>query len=275
MRETGFNPWVGKIPWRRERLPTPVFWPGEFHGLYSPWGRKELDTTKQLSLYFIEDLQCIRCWVGNHDSQMEFSSCQSPSQNEGSFPFCPLNWYLSLGEWSPSRKHSLILHCSPPTTTKLAQLPLSWCLHQSYFRVSELFKHVSGMETQSSGSGWWKGRGYEDIWKEPPPLQSAPLGCSPDIPEGYWLMLREPSPELLTWQSLQELFAISSRPPRCYHWYLPWSYWPVCCSTTEGWPFFPAFIALLVFRGQVLSLGYWEHIMDTEKSLSSSSIHDG
>ena len=27
----GFNPWVGKIPWRRERLPMPVFWPGEFH----------------------------------------------------------------------------------------------------------------------------------------------------------------------------------------------------------------------------------------------------
>jgi len=28
----GFDPWVEKIPWRRERLPTPVFWPGEFHG---------------------------------------------------------------------------------------------------------------------------------------------------------------------------------------------------------------------------------------------------
>ena len=28
-----------KIPWRRERLPTPVFWPWEFHGLYSPWVR--------------------------------------------------------------------------------------------------------------------------------------------------------------------------------------------------------------------------------------------
>ena len=41
MQETGFNPWVGKIPWRRERLSTPVFWPGEFHGLYSPWGCKE------------------------------------------------------------------------------------------------------------------------------------------------------------------------------------------------------------------------------------------
>ena len=46
----GFDPWVGKIPWRRERLPTPVFWPGEFHGLYSLWGCKELDMTAQLSL---------------------------------------------------------------------------------------------------------------------------------------------------------------------------------------------------------------------------------
>ena len=27
---------VGKIPWRSERLCTPVFWPGEFHGVYSP-----------------------------------------------------------------------------------------------------------------------------------------------------------------------------------------------------------------------------------------------
>ena len=31
-RRPGFDPWVGKIPWRRERLPTPVFWPEEFHG---------------------------------------------------------------------------------------------------------------------------------------------------------------------------------------------------------------------------------------------------
>jgi len=38
-----FDPWVGKIPWRKERLPTPVFWPGEFHGCYNPWGCKESD----------------------------------------------------------------------------------------------------------------------------------------------------------------------------------------------------------------------------------------
>ena len=40
-----FDPWVGKIPWRREWLPTPVFLPGEFHGQrslvgYSPGGRR-------------------------------------------------------------------------------------------------------------------------------------------------------------------------------------------------------------------------------------------
>ena len=49
-RRPGFYPRVGKIPWRRERLPTPVFWPGEFHGLYSPWGRKELGMTVRLSV---------------------------------------------------------------------------------------------------------------------------------------------------------------------------------------------------------------------------------
>ena len=47
MRET----WVGKIPWRRERLPTPVRLPGESHGQrslvdYSIWGCKESDTTE-------------------------------------------------------------------------------------------------------------------------------------------------------------------------------------------------------------------------------------
>ena len=48
-----FNPWVGKIPWRRKRQPTPVLLPGKFHGLrslvgYSPGGRKGSDTTERL-----------------------------------------------------------------------------------------------------------------------------------------------------------------------------------------------------------------------------------
>jgi hypothetical protein len=43
--------WVGKIPWISERLPTQVFWPGEFHG--QSRGSKESDRTEQLSLRFI------------------------------------------------------------------------------------------------------------------------------------------------------------------------------------------------------------------------------
>ena len=50
----GFDPWIGKIPWRREWQPTPVFLPGESHGqrilaVYSPQGGKESDTTERLS----------------------------------------------------------------------------------------------------------------------------------------------------------------------------------------------------------------------------------
>ena len=63
MRETWFNPWVGEIPWRREWLPTPVFWPGKFHGQrslagYSPWDCKELGTTELLALSEF-NLSCI------------------------------------------------------------------------------------------------------------------------------------------------------------------------------------------------------------------------
>ena len=48
----GFDPWVGKIPWRRKWQPTPVFLPGKSHGRrslagYSPWGRR-VGQTKRL-----------------------------------------------------------------------------------------------------------------------------------------------------------------------------------------------------------------------------------
>ena len=37
---------LGLISGLERSLPTPVFWPGEFHGLYSPWGSKESDMTE-------------------------------------------------------------------------------------------------------------------------------------------------------------------------------------------------------------------------------------
>ena len=40
MQETWVCSLGWEIPWRRESLPTLVFWPGEFHGLYCPWFTK-------------------------------------------------------------------------------------------------------------------------------------------------------------------------------------------------------------------------------------------
>jgi len=64
-RRPGFNPWVGKIPWRRQWLPTPVFSPGESLGQrslegYSPWGRKELDMIEQLTLSHWHLSSCLK-----------------------------------------------------------------------------------------------------------------------------------------------------------------------------------------------------------------------
>ena len=55
-RRPRFDPWVGKIPWRRKWHPTPVLLPGKSHGRrslvgYSPWGRKESDTTERLHFH--------------------------------------------------------------------------------------------------------------------------------------------------------------------------------------------------------------------------------
>ena len=70
---------VGNIPWRREQLPSSVFWPGEFHGLYSPWGHRESDMTEQLLLWLE--------WVA-----FSFSSQSSQPRK------APLNSYHSVKE---------------------------------------------------------------------------------------------------------------------------------------------------------------------------------
>ena len=54
-RSLWLNPWGGNMPRRRKWQPTPVFLPEKSHGQrslvgYSPWGRKELDTTERLTL---------------------------------------------------------------------------------------------------------------------------------------------------------------------------------------------------------------------------------
>ena len=55
-RRPRFEPWVGKIPWRRKWPSTLGLLPGKSHGQrslvgYSPWGRKESDTTERLHFH--------------------------------------------------------------------------------------------------------------------------------------------------------------------------------------------------------------------------------
>ena len=76
-RRLGFDLWVRKIPWRRERLPTPAFSFREFHRQrslvgYSSWGLKESDVTEQVILWFFFRCQWHHLWwvgsvsISNH-----------------------------------------------------------------------------------------------------------------------------------------------------------------------------------------------------------------
>ena len=95
-----FDPWVGKISWRRKRHPTPVLLPGKFHGWrshlvsYSPWGLKESDTT--------ERLQCQCQCQFNSVAQLCLTLCNSMDCSMPGFPVhhllleftqtCPSSW---------------------------------------------------------------------------------------------------------------------------------------------------------------------------------------
>ena len=98
-RRCGFNPWVGKIPWKRARQPTPVFLPGESHGQrklagYSPWGRKESDTTEQLNNCHLIRETCTR------------SAVESQSRAENHSLHLPLPWQKGRLSHVPSSRHN-------------------------------------------------------------------------------------------------------------------------------------------------------------------------
>ena len=84
-RRPQYDSWVRKIHCRRERLPTPVCWPGEFHGLYSPWRRKESDTTEWLSLHVPSLDQC--AFAPERDTPNPCSNCPDSKLFPGQF--CP------------------------------------------------------------------------------------------------------------------------------------------------------------------------------------------
>ena len=124
--------WLGKISWRRGRLLTVVFWPGEFHELYSPRDHKELDTTEWLSLslsrsklqnephkfiqkYWLRFLLCFSvldtimlCYVGSQILQLILDWNQNIKRLLVFSSLVIVNWLNSLTHWS-ARQESLFL----------------------------------------------------------------------------------------------------------------------------------------------------------------------
>ena len=122
-RRHRFDPWVGKIPWRRKWQPTPVFLPGEFQGqrslaCYSQWCRKESDTTEQLSTH-----QCIPSII---------HSLLHPTLEECTDFLCFCEWILSV----------LVL--------------VSYCCITSYYKSKSLKQH-SLLSAQFCRSEVWVG----------------------------------------------------------------------------------------------------------------------
>ena len=70
MQETRFNSWVGKIPWRRDRLSTPVFlgFPGGSYGKKSTCNMGDLGSIPGLG----------RSPGGEHGNPFQYSCLQNP-----------------------------------------------------------------------------------------------------------------------------------------------------------------------------------------------------
>ena len=88
-------------PLEKEMLPTPVFLPGELYGFYSPWGRKESDTTEQLSLFLLFSNGRIHIWsrkvlvVQLCPTFCDLMDCRSPGSSvNGIFQARILEWVV-------------------------------------------------------------------------------------------------------------------------------------------------------------------------------------
>ena len=97
-RRYGFNPWLGKIHWRRKWQPTSVFLPGKSHRQriltsYSPWVRKESDATEWLKLSIFTLLRCTILWVLKN-IYIVMSSLPQSIENILSSPTVPLCSFL-------------------------------------------------------------------------------------------------------------------------------------------------------------------------------------
>ena len=107
----GFDPWVGKIPWRRERLPTPVFWPREFYGVTKSrileWATFTF-TWSTLGVSQVAPLvknRPARAEDGKRFMGLGFDPCvrKIPWRRKRQFPSSILPWDIPYSPWGPRR----------------------------------------------------------------------------------------------------------------------------------------------------------------------------
>ena len=79
-------------PLEKEWVPTPVFWPGEFQGLYSPWGHKELDMTATFTSLVLKFL--------SHILLLEELKLGSPLDARTSVPALETQSHISIWGWT-------------------------------------------------------------------------------------------------------------------------------------------------------------------------------
>ena len=82
---------IGKIPWRREWLPIPVFLIGELHGQrslagYNPWGPEELDMTEQLTETHLHTCICTKIFAAAKSLQSCPTLCDPRDGSPPGFP---------------------------------------------------------------------------------------------------------------------------------------------------------------------------------------------
>ena len=142
MQETWFDPWVGKISQRRERLSILVFWPGEFHGLQSPWGHKELDMTEQLSLMHLKNSLYSLLFQWFWGVVAEVKCIYSIFTLTRSYSFYLSTTTFLYYTWQYGTVINFQKHRSFPISFCYQQLPLSGILHLPTNPCLTLWDHL-------------------------------------------------------------------------------------------------------------------------------------
>ena len=109
-RRPVFNPWVGKIPWRRKWQPTPVFLPGKSHEQrslvgYSPWSHRVrhdwVHTSFSAMSQKFQQILLVNTFIST--SGIILPSTQKGDNLPSDWPLCERHWVLQIPLPSVSR----------------------------------------------------------------------------------------------------------------------------------------------------------------------------